>query len=125
MRRTQRLLLTWVAAIAVTAAALPVSAGQLASRPSDEWVRTLESPTRIASLKIDETIARLQLKPGDVVSDIGAGSGLFEAPLATAVTGGGKTGRVYAVDIDQGLLDSIEKKKAEFHVSKRPRRQRL
>jgi arsenite methyltransferase len=107
----------WVAGVVVAAAVSRAWAGQLASRPADEWVKTLESPTRIASLKIDETIGKLQLKPGDVVADIGAGSGVFEAPLAAAVTSGATRGKVYAVDIDQGLLDAIEKKKEEFHVS--------
>ena len=97
----------WVAGVVVAAAGSRAWAGQLASRPADEWVKTLESPTRIASLKIDETIAKLQLKPGDVVADIGAGSGVFDAPLAAAVTSGATRGKVYAVDIDQGLLDEM------------------
>ena len=87
---------------------------QLASRAPEEWIKTLESPQRIQGLKIDETIAALQLKPGNVVADIGAGTGLFEAALAKAV---GPTGKVYAEDVDQGLLDAIGRKQKEFQIA--------
>ena len=63
---------------------------QLGSRAADEWIKTLESPQRIQGLKIDETIAALGLKPGNVVADIGAGTGLFEAALAKGVGPAGK-----------------------------------
>jgi ubiquinone/menaquinone biosynthesis C-methylase UbiE len=86
---------------------------QLGSRAAEEWIRTLESPARIESLKIDETVAHLKLKPGDVVADIGAGSGIFEAPLARAV---GPSGKVYAEDVDQGLVDAIARKQREFQI---------
>ncbi len=92
----------------------PAASAQLASRTAEEWIATLESPQRIASLKIDETLARLRLKPGDVVADIGAGSGVFEAPLAHAVSPGGK---VYAVDIEQGLVDHIAQRAGELHLT--------
>ena len=85
-------------------------AGQLASRPVEEWIKTLENPTRVAGLMIDEVIARLRLQPGDVVADLGAGSGLFAFPLARAVG----SGRVYAVELDEGFLTHIRAKaKAE------------
>jgi ubiquinone/menaquinone biosynthesis C-methylase UbiE len=90
--------------------------GQLGARSAEEWVRTLESPARIAALKIDETIAKLRLKPGDNVADIGAGSGVFVAPLAKAVYSSTRVGKVVAVDIDQALLDRIEKKKDEYRL---------
>ncbi len=44
-----------------------------------------------------------------MVADIGAGSGAFTLPLAKAVP----NGRVYAVDIDQGLVDHIAEKARE------------
>ena len=34
-----------------------------------EWIKRLERPERIPGLKIDEVIASLGLKPGDVVAD--------------------------------------------------------
>jgi ubiquinone/menaquinone biosynthesis C-methylase UbiE len=88
--------------------ALPAHA-QLGARSTEEWLKTLDAQNRVARLKIDEAVAVLKLQPGDVVADIGAGSGLFTLPLAQAVP----AGRVYAVDIDQGLVDHIAKKASE------------
>jgi arsenite methyltransferase len=86
------------------------AAAQLASRPADEWIRTLETPSRLESLKIYETLAALKVKPGQIVADIGAGTGVFTIPLAQATKPGGA---VYAEDIDQALLDVISEKATE------------
>lgn len=70
----------WSVRVSVLLTALAgaeVFAGQLGSRPADEWAKTLESPGRVQSLKVDETVAKLRLKPGDVVADPGAGTGVF------------------------------------------------
>ena len=71
------------------------------------WIERLEKPERIPGLKIPEVIACLKLKPGDVVADIGAGTGAFTIPFAKAVAPAGKA---YAVDLWQGLLDYIGQK---------------
>ncbi len=102
-------LLLWLALWTGSATA----AAQLGARSAEEWARTLDSPQRIASLKIEETVSKLRLKPGDVVADIGAGTGVFEGALAAAV---GPGGTVYAVDIDQGLLDHIARRAADLRV---------
>jgi ubiquinone/menaquinone biosynthesis C-methylase UbiE len=91
-----------------------VANGQLASRPAEEWRKTLDQPTRVDGLKIDEIIARLALKPGLIVADLGAGTGLFSVPMAKAVAAGG---RVYAVEIDKGFLPIIETKAKESSLS--------
>lgn len=88
--------------------------GQLASRPAADWSKRLESHDRVANLKMDEIVARLGLKPGNTVADIGAGSGLFDVPLAKAVSPGG---RVYAVDIDAGFFPQIKKKADEANLT--------
>jgi SAM-dependent methyltransferase len=90
-----------------------VAVGQLAGRPAKEWSPTLETDARISSMKIDEVVTKLALKPGQSVADIGAGPGLFEVPLAKAVAPGGK---VYAEDIDAGFFDEIKDKAAAGHV---------
>jgi ubiquinone/menaquinone biosynthesis C-methylase UbiE len=89
--------------------ASPVAA-QLASRSAEDWIRTLDSPDRVTGLKIPDVIAALKVKPGQIVGDIGAGSGVFSLPLGRAVRPGGT---VYAVDIDQALLDHIEMEATE------------
>ena len=100
-----------VAAAIIVASVLPDKAtAQLASRPAAEWTKTLESPERIAGLRTGEVIAKLNLKPTDVVADLGAGTGLFSLPLAKAVP----SGRVYSVELDEGFLTQIRSKaKAE------------
>src|SRR5690349_11073735 len=87
-------------------AAATVSA-QLAARPPDEWIKTLESPNRITSLKIPEVISALKLQPGETVADIGAGTGLFTMPMAAAV---GAKGRVFAIDIEPRLVAFVTQK---------------
>jgi ubiquinone/menaquinone biosynthesis C-methylase UbiE len=98
-----------LALLAAFGAVAPARA-QLGARSTEEWLKTLDSQNRIARLKVGEAVAALQLKPGSVVADIGAGSGVFTVPLARAVTA---AGRIYAVDIEQGLVDHIVKKARE------------
>src|SRR5688572_32841182 len=102
---------TWTAGlVAVAALALllpPAADAQLASRPAEEWTKTLESPERLAGLRVDEVVAAMKLRPGDVVADLGAGSGPFVVPFARAVAAKGK---VYAVDIDTGFFPPIANK---------------
>jgi ubiquinone/menaquinone biosynthesis C-methylase UbiE len=97
----------------ILAGSFTESRAQLAARKADEWVTTLEGPQRVATQKIDEVLSKLALKPGMVVADIGAGSGLFSRPLAKAVAPAGK---VYAVDVQQDLLDYINKRDKEENI---------
>jgi ubiquinone/menaquinone biosynthesis C-methylase UbiE len=97
-----RKLFCWLVVLAATSAY--GDARQLGSRAADAWIATLENPNRIAGLKIDDVVTRMRLRPGSIVADIGAGAGAFEGALSAAVT---PTGTVYAVDIEQGLLDHI------------------
>jgi ubiquinone/menaquinone biosynthesis C-methylase UbiE len=93
----------------------PVDASaQLGSRETKEWIQNLDRPERIAGLKIDEVLAVLKLKPGDNVADIGAGTGAFSLPFAKTVA---PSGKVYAVDIDPGLLDYIAQKAKKENIA--------
>lgn len=49
------------------------------------------------------------IKPGDVILDFGCASGTFTFDLARMV---GESGRVYAVDLQQKMLDRLAKKAA-------------
>ena len=91
-----------------------VLAFQLGSREAGEWIQTLERPSRVEEMKIAEVIPLLQLKPGDIVVDIGSGSGLFSIPLARTVAPGGK---LIAEDINPGLLSHVEVRAKESRVT--------
>lgn len=80
-------------------------------RDPKQYQQTLENPDRIAALQVDRVVAALAIGAGLRVADLGAGSGLFSVPLGKAV---GATGKVYAIDIDAGLLAIVaDKAKAE------------
>jgi len=104
---------TWCLLGAMLAGGMTQVRAQLAPRKAEEWEKTLESPRRAETQKLDEVLSNLSLKPGMFVADIGAGSGFFSRPLAKAVAPGGT---VYAVDIQQGLLDYINKRDAEENI---------
>jgi ubiquinone/menaquinone biosynthesis C-methylase UbiE len=91
-----------------------VAAKQLAGHPAADWSKTLEADNRVSTLKIGEIVAKLRLKPGETIADIGAGPGLFEVQLAKAVS---PYGKVYAEDIDAGFFPEIKKKAMEAHVN--------
>lgn len=57
--------------------------------------------------KCDYVLKELDLKPGDVVVDIGAGDGWWTEKMAEAV---GTTGTVYAGEVDQGKVDHMKKR---------------
>jgi len=108
---------SWFTYIAICTLVLGISSlagAQLASRPAEEWSKTLEQPSRIEGLKIAEIVAKLQLKPGQTVADLGAGTGVFSVPMAKAVA---PAGRVYAVEIDEGYFPMILGKAKEVSLS--------
>jgi ubiquinone/menaquinone biosynthesis C-methylase UbiE len=75
-----------------------------------EHAQWLEREGREESEKPDEVIAAMHLKDGDVVAEIGCGTGFFSRRLAKAV---GPHGTVYAEDIQPGMLDLLKKYAAE------------
>ncbi len=64
----------------------------------------LERPERTQEERPDLLLAELKLQPGMVVADIGAGSGYHTRRLAEVV---GKTGRVYAVDVQPQMVQLL------------------
>jgi arsenite methyltransferase len=64
----------------------------------DDW----QQPQRV--------IAALKIQPGAIVADLGSGGGYFTFRLAEAA---GPTGKVYAVDVDQDMVDLIKKSAKE------------
>lgn len=64
----------------------------------------LDRPERDKEEGAERLVSLLGLKPTDAVADIGAGSGFFSFRLSPAVP----QGYVYAVDIQQEMLDMIK-----------------
>lgn len=67
-------------------------------RSAAEYAKVLNDPARDGWQKPHEVVMALNLKPSDVVADIGAGTGYFARRFALHAA------KVYAVDIDAGLL---------------------
>ncbi|PRP90744.1 Ubiquinone/menaquinone biosynthesis C-methyltransferase UbiE [Enhygromyxa salina] len=70
----------------------------------ERWTDTLERERREVIALRDPIVAALELEPGMVVADIGAGTGAFMSALSAGV---GETGTVYAVDIVPAFLDHL------------------
>jgi len=56
------------------------------------------------------------IREGMTVADIGCGPGFFTVPLARMV---GPSGRVYAVDLQQAMLDKVDRKAAKAGMADR------
>lgn len=70
----------------------------------------LERPEREGEEKLSKLIDSLELQPGMIVADVGAGSGLISLMIAGKV---GPEGRVLCVDVQQKMLDLITRKVRE------------
>ena len=67
----------------------------------------LERPEREDEEAPSKALDALDLKPGMVVADIGAGSGYYASRIAKRV---GPTGRVYATDIQPGMIEILDRR---------------
>ncbi len=94
------LLVVWAAFGQQTA--MPPATG---NRPLADRIASFENPERASWQKPDEIVAALKLKKGDVVADIGAGTGYFSRRFAKAV---GPQGKVYAVDISADVFEYLK-----------------
>lgn len=111
--------MTSLGKLAVLCVLVPLGSGlstafafQLAQSPAEKYIAAMDNPHRV--LKVDEVIAKLALKPGDIVADIGSGSGSFSIPMAKAVA---PNGILYAVDIDQAMLDHVAARAKEAGIT--------
>ena len=67
----------------------------------DLWVNVFEDPERDGWQKPDEVVKTMRLKPGDVVADLGAGTGYFARRFAVAVRPDGKA---LGLDIELNMV---------------------
>src|ERR1039457_3009165 len=65
----------------------------------------LERPERVAEEQPDQLVSMLNLRRGEIVADIGAGTGYFTRRLAQAV---GPTGRVLAEDVQPEMITLLK-----------------
>ncbi len=79
---------------------------EIARTMGHEGAAWLERPSRMLQERPQAAIDTLELKPTDVVVDVGAGSGYFVIRLAPLV----EAGRVIAVDVQPEMLDLIQPK---------------
>jgi len=79
----------------------PVSGRTIAPVMGVGGAAWLERPERDAEENTGVAVRALGLKPGQVVADIGAGSGYYTVRMAREV---GPTGKVYATDVQPGML---------------------
>jgi SAM-dependent methyltransferase len=77
------------------------------SKPYTGELSIFEDPKRDENLQPNRIMDTLGIKEGSSVADIGAGSGWFTVRAARRVS---NSGLVYAVDINRGYLDYIEKR---------------
>lgn len=77
---------------------------QLEQAPADKYIEIMNRLERGIEAKIPLVIEKLRLKPGDIVADIGSGSGTFSVPMAKAIA---PNGILYAVDIDPKMLEYV------------------
>ena len=71
-----------------------------------KFAARFEVESREVFAKRVEIVAELGLKPGMVIADVGAGTGLFTREFAARL---GRDGRVLAVDISENVLEHIRR----------------
>lgn len=74
----------------------------------------LERPEREREERTSKLLPALKIQPGEVVADVGAGSGYYTFPLAKLV---GDKGKVYAVDIQPEMLQIIKQRMKKGKVT--------
>jgi precorrin-6B methylase 2 len=79
-----------------------------------EGISWLERPERANEEDPAKVLDASQLKNGEVVADLGAGSGYFSFRIAPRVAPAGK---VLAVDIQDEMLDAIRKRAAQSGIA--------
>lgn len=89
----------------------PVSGRIIAGVMGHQGAPWLDRAEREAEERPSRAVAALQLRPGMVVADFGAGSGYYTERLAKAV---GPTGRVLAVDLQPEMLEMIGRRAARL-----------
>jgi len=110
MRRVGGLLVLLLLVLAAALSAQqrhPVSGRVIAPVMGVGGAAWLERPERDSEEATSRAVDALDLKPGMVVADVGAGSGYYTVRMAREV---GPTGKVFATDIQAGMIDIIKRR---------------
>jgi ubiquinone/menaquinone biosynthesis C-methylase UbiE len=78
-----------------------------------KWSGLLEGPERDRWQHPDDLVKRLNLKPGDVIADIGAGTGYFTRRFAAAVAPGGKA---IGVEIEPAMVEHMKEEAGKLNL---------
>lgn len=106
MQTGRRLLLLWsFTALALAQAKHPVSGRVIAPVMSAAGADWLDRGERESEENPAKALTMLEIQPGMTVCDLGAGSGYYTVRLSRLV---GPAGKVYAVDIQQRMLDLLD-----------------
>jgi len=92
----------------------PLSGRRFAQTMSVEGADWLDRSERDLEENPDRAIDVLKLEKGSTVADVGAGSGYMTVKLAKKV---GPQGKVYANDIQQGMLDLLSKRVTKSKIT--------
>ena len=81
--------------------------------PDEEFYRTEDVPITKEEARVIQ-ISKARLSEGDVIFDIGCGSGSITVEVAIQI---GKTGKIYAIDIDPNATDLTKKNLEKFGIT--------
>ena len=74
---------------------------------ADDYAKRWNDPTRDEWQRPQEVISLLQITPGMIVADIGAGTGYFTPFLSQAT---GATGKVFALDVEPDMIRYLKER---------------
>ncbi len=78
-----------------------------------EWAKRFDDPARDAWQQPARVIEALALKPGQLVADLGAGTGYFTMRLARAAA----APKVYAIDIEATMVEYLNKRTRDAQLT--------
>ena len=103
----RRLLLVTLVLVRVAAAGPHDATAHQSFADLPHWTSVFDDPARDAWQKPDELVRALELEPGMVVADLGAGTGYMSRRLSAAV---GRDGTVFAVDPEPNMVSRLRER---------------